>query len=343
MKTKNQMCYEVREFWLYGVCDVSPKMEEFVRQNEKNPDELIKGFMAYTKMLRHIYSNYAVFEVTKKEHKRMPSGLYEDAVDNAHNLKFTQRCLLAIMSAGILEQNGDAYFLRVDKETIKKDAKGSYLDFLGQLGFHFCYLKNGKESAKFAGCDAIEVYHDDYNAAFLAHKYAKNYCVEHKQGFDLHGSLAFADFDSIFFGRKTPIESMDDLPQPFLNCAWDKKEILTRIVKSLYYNPKLRTELVCDYAIAIWYLWVNIVKSGKGKGERRACIHVLPDYLLIHLQIPVELSKQLINKESKLPEWFRDALGKDAGIGFHVHNEEDMLFFLKIFEQVVEHLIPIPN
>ena len=320
----------VADFWLYNVCDISPKAEEFIRQNEKNCDELLMGFRCYSELLRNICKSTAVFEVSTKERKQMPSGIYTDDLDNCHNLTFTRECLLTLVRAGELQKDGNAYFLTVDKDKFKEawwysaPPKAAYFGFLQQVGFHFRFLKNGKEVAKYASCDIIELYSDNYNTAFYALKFLYDYWTEHKQvkyagdGYGYLGDcLVLADFDSILFQSKvpkraslSPVSSIDELPQSVFNCAGDRKEVLTQFMVGILSQPNLDININFDQ----WLWWMKVSHKNK-KTKGFTFVHVEPNYVWVYQSLPIEVAKQLIDMEDKLSGNLRERLKKGCTAG----------------------------
>ncbi|MCL2286673.1 MAG: hypothetical protein FWC32_09980 [Firmicutes bacterium] len=322
----------VADFWLYNVCDVSSKSEEFIRQNEKNSDELLAGLRYYSEMLRNICKSTTVFEVSTKERKQMPSGIYTDDLDNCHNLTFTRECLLILVRAGELQKDGGAYFLTIGKDKFKEawwysvPPKAAYFGFLQQVGFHFRFLKKGSEVAKYATCDTIELYSDDYNAAFYALKFLYDYWAEHKQvkyagdGYGYLGDcLVLADYDSILFQSKVPkrasltlISSIVELPQSVFNCAGDRKDVLTQLLVGIFNQPNLSVKINFD----LWLWWMKVSHKNK-KTKNFTFVHVEPNYVWVYQSLPIEVAKQLVDTDDELSGKFCDKLkmGCTAGCG----------------------------
>ncbi|MDR0913829.1 MAG: hypothetical protein LBM65_01480 [Oscillospiraceae bacterium] len=107
------------EFWRKSVCDVSPRLEAYIKQTAPDSEDLIRRLRTYSDLLREIYSQYTLFEVSKAESVMTKIGILADDLENYNTLRNTVECLMALAKSGEVVTQGSEYSLRVDKANFK--------------------------------------------------------------------------------------------------------------------------------------------------------------------------------------------------------------------------------
>jgi hypothetical protein len=88
------------EFWRKSVCDVSPRVEAYMKQTISDSEDYLRGLHAYSDLLRDIYSGYTLFEVSKAESVMTKIGILADDLENYNTLRNMAECLMALFKSG---------------------------------------------------------------------------------------------------------------------------------------------------------------------------------------------------------------------------------------------------
>ncbi len=299
------------EFWFRNVCDVSKPAEDIVCKEAPDKDALLEGMQAYSDLLREIYTNYFVFEVSTVERVMTKIGIWADDLDNYHNMTNLGKCLLDISRASELKKDGLAYCLYVDKTLFKKYFKKPptfYFNLMQQYGFYFLFYKNEKKVSNYSGSDVMEHYNENHNSLLYAMWYfSKRVAEKDSKDVVIPSATAFllADYDTLCFGSRTNKEIMYDLPQPVLNCVGDKRDMIIQLVSKFCGESKLRIDLTINtYVFPNW-----IIKFKQGK-KTISTFHVRADSIATHLPLTYEVAKQVIDRKDKFTQGVLDSISR---------------------------------
>lgn len=299
------------DFWYRNVCDISASAKDFIKKSVSDSEDLLDGLAAYAELLRSIYKNYTVFEVSKVESQMTKIGILADDLDNYHNLTNTGVCLFGLAKAGDLYKEGADYFLRINKalfRTFFKKPPTFYFDILQQYGFLYRFFKNEKEVKTLGSSDTIDLYFEGQGSGSLlyAMKFLSNY-VSDKDNKDVIiptlTAFLFADCDSLLLDINTNQKPMYTLPQTVLNCTGDKRELLSELVSRYCGESKLDIHLAINT-----YVFPNWTIKFKLKNKTISTFHAEADNLMIHLPVSYEVGKILIDKKDTLSQAVRVCL-----------------------------------
>jgi hypothetical protein len=283
-------------FCLGSVCDVSPRLESYIKQNTADSEDLLRGLRAYSELLRGIYSQYTLFEVSKAESVMTKIGRLADDLENYNTLRNMIECLMALAKSGEVVTQGAECFLRVDKASFKTQFKKppkSFFEWLEYFGFGILFYKNGNEVKSYAGSDSMEIIYEDCPPLLFAMRYVAENITDEKCKDKLSPvwkAFSFANFD-ILVG--SPETALYDLPQNVLDCAGENKVYLEQFISEFVGEGKAEINLTLQpYVFPCW----NVIFK---QGKRNLCkFAVKADCVTTFIPLSIDTAKQVVNERS---------------------------------------------
>jgi hypothetical protein len=293
------------EFWRRNVCEVSEEAAASV------PDgDMLDGMRAFSELLREIYSNYALFEVSKAESVMTKIGILADDLENYHNLTNMGKCLFELAKAGELCRNGAEYFLRVDKALFKggfKKPPAPFFKWLEHFGFYLLYFKNGGAAKSYSGCDCMELYYENHPALLRAAEYLVRGAAEYNDKaavMPFETAFLLADYDILCMGGGAN-KTVYELPQTIMNCAGDKGAFLAALAGEFCGADKLGIDFVINtYVFPNW-----TVKFRQGK-RTIVTFYVKANCITVHLPLSYDAAKRVIDEKAAFTDGVSASLSR---------------------------------
>lgn len=293
-------------FWFDNVCDLPA---ETLKKEMEISDYLVEGLDEFINLLKSMYKEYHMYEVSTAESIRTKIGIMADDLENYHNLTDTAACLYGITSVSELCTEGENSFLKVDKAIFKANFKKSvifFFDILEKYSFYFKYFKAEKEVTTYKQCDRFEVFYDNKNSLIAAIKYLAEHSPEAnvKDDYTVTKTLfMLADFKSIILKNSTKRKEMDPLRTEILKTVGKYSELWFEIVKFFRDQNELGTDISMNtYVFPNW-----TVKFTRNK--RTICTFIIRvDELHIRLPLSYSVAKDVIKSRDKLPKSVSDSL-----------------------------------
>lgn len=292
MSIKNQAT-----FWLKNVCDFRITEHNFT-------DEMIKGFNAFSTLLRYIYQDYQAFEVSTKGETITKIGIAENDLESYHNLTETVDCLYKMSALGKLNILGEETYLKIDKAIFKTKFKKSVsfvFSMLEKHGFYFVFYKNENEVKEYKQCNTFCLYYDNNNILIPSIKLLADTLAKQTSKTDLSNGLAFfmADYENIFKRAKTTPKK-----QNIIRLLGDSTPLWLSFIDNA-------NKLGLDYELTInpyvFPNWTVKILSGK----KTVCtFNIKSDSLLIRLPLSFEIAKRLILVRKTLPDSIDNCISK---------------------------------
>lgn len=287
-------------FWFRNVCDSDLKT---IKQKYNFDDSIIDGLQDFSDLLRNMYSNYHLFEVSTVESIQTKIGIMSDDLENYHNLTETTDCLYSIIKTGILQTDGVVPYLIIQKDEFKKEFKKSVLfpfEILEKYSFYFKFYKNEKEVSAYKLCNKFSVYYDGSNSLLIAVKYfVQNMTTTVvKEDYAKTDTLfCIADYDSVLLRETTLRYEICPNRLGIFKTLGTQGKLWQSIVNVLY------DELKMNYDISINpYVFPNWNFKFLNKKKTVCTFSIGVDRLSVRLPLPYFLAKELILTRDKLPD-----------------------------------------
>jgi hypothetical protein len=269
-------------------------------QTTPDSEDLLCGLHAYSDLLREIYSQYTLFEVSKAKSVMTKIGILADDLENYNTLRNMAECLMAFFKSGEMISQGAEYSLRVDKvsfKTLFKKPPKLYLEWMEHFWFSIIFYKKDSEVKAYTGSDSMEILYEDCPPLLFAMKYIAENMTDEK-GKDklspMWKAFCFADFDALCGEPET---AKYDLPQNVLCCAGDKKIYLENFISEFVGEGK--AEIILTLQPYVFPCWNVIFKQGK----RNVCkFAVKADCVTTLIPLPYEAAKQVIDESPTYTE-----------------------------------------
>lgn len=279
-------------FYYRNVCDYDNNLGNDI------PEQLIDGFSQFSKLLRTIYADWKSYETSTAESVQTKIGIMSDDLEDYHNLTYTLDCLYTMATAGEVLNNGEIYFLSVDKKIFKTLYKKSIIvpfQILEKYGFYINYFKDNNEVSDYKRCNNFHVYFENGADLIPAIKYLSDELSKYDKKVEMPKNMAFmlADYHFIFTGRlNTNLEQ-----KSILNTLGSNSELWKEIVFIMNNKCGLTADLSFNP-----YVFPNRTVTYK-LGKKTICKFIIEtDRLNVRLPLSYEAAKKLINKRETLPE-----------------------------------------
>ncbi|MDR0914150.1 MAG: hypothetical protein LBM65_03165 [Oscillospiraceae bacterium] len=283
-------------FWRKSVCDISLRLEAHIKQTTPDSEDLLRGLRTYSNLLKDIYSQYTLFEVSKAESVMTKIGVLADDLENYNTLRNMTECLMVLFKSGEVITQGAEYSLRVDKasfETQFKKPPKPYFEWLEHFGFGILFYKNSNEVKAYAGSDSIEILYEDCPPLLYAVRYVAENITDEKGKDKLSPvwkAFSFADFEALYGSPET---ALYDLPQNVLNCAGKSKVYLEQFISTFVGEGKAEINLTLQpYVFPCW----NVIFK---QGKRNLCkFAVKADCVTTFIPLSYEAAKLVVDESA---------------------------------------------
>lgn len=291
------------EFWRRSVNEFNDKDGKFAGFED--------GFVEFSNLLKTIYENYKIFEVsTAGQAKTKYGGITAEDLDNYHNLTNTLDCLFYLSRLGILKKDGNVNFLEISKKEFSANFKGSAtlpLAMLEKKRFYFSFQKSGKETSSYKTCDTLNLFYDNNVNLIPAMSYFAKATLETSMKEDYQQTrflFYVADFDSVLFGQSTKQTDINPLKQNILNVAGNKQTLLANLVNVLQKTCEGVKSYIQPYVIPKWQ--ISFYKNKKIV----LSLTLRPDRVIIELHLTFEGAKRVIQTRKNYPQSIHDAIDR---------------------------------
>lgn len=212
-------------FFKLNVCDF-PEELSHSQIKHKEPEQVIEGLKELEELFKEIFSAVEVFD------KGEP-------LESLHNVSNTLMFLYSAGYVGELYQQGNKWFLNIDKKELKRHYKLSMnrpAEILSLFGFYYEYYKNGKETESLNKCSEFNMFCDNYDNVLLALSYIMKEALLNVTADDyarMQGIFYKLDYRSMFLNESTKREDVSPLRADILNTACSKKDYLKSLVETI--------------------------------------------------------------------------------------------------------------
>ena len=237
-------------------------------------------------------------------------------MESLHNVCNTIMFLYSAGYVGDLCQEGNNYFLNIDKKEFKSQ-----------------YYKDGKETKSLNRCSTFYLFCDSYHNIFLALSYImKNgfLNVTAKDYARMQGIFYKLDYRSIFLKESTKREDISPLRMDILNTACSRKAYLKSLVQSILERfPLCARPKFHEYYTPHWILQFYTKQTNKFVFN----INVPADTICLEIRLSTETVEKLAEKMEVINGQLEARL-----LTLYVTSEEDIKSALMLLEMEQEVL-----
>lgn len=302
------------QFFKLNVCDF-PEELSCSDIRHKEPEKVIEGLRDLNELFIRIFSAVEVFD------KGEP-------LESLHNVSNTLMFLYSAGCVGELCQEGNKWFLRIDKKELKSHYKLSMnkpAENLLQFGFYYEWYKNGKETESLNKCSVFHFFCDDYDNILLGLSYIMKNAILNVTANDyarMQGIFYKLDYRSMLLKESIKREDISPLRYDILNTACSKKEYLKSLVENimerypLYAKPKFH-----EYYTPHWILQFFTRKSNKFLFN----VNVPADIVCLEIRLSSETVENLAKRREMIKGQLKKELERLGCISCNNHcNQENI-------------------
>ncbi len=301
-------------FFQLNVCDF-PEELTCGQIDHQEPKLVLEGLKELDELFHEVYSSVQLFD----------NG---DPLESLHNVCNTIMFLYSAGYVGDLCQEGNNYFLNIDKKEFKSHYKLSMnkpADNLSRFGFYYEYYKDGKETKSLNRCSTFYLFCDSYHNIFLALSYImKNgfLNVTAKDYARMQGIFYKLDYRSIFLNESTKREDISPLRMDILNTACSRKAYLKSLVQSILERfPLCARPKFHEYYTPHWILQFYTKQTNKFVFN----INVPADTICLEIRLSTETVEKLAEKMEVINGQLEQELKRFGCIGCNNHCEQENL------------------
>lgn len=288
-------------FWRRNVQDYVDSEGEYAMFSE--------GFAAFSGLLRRMYDEHAVFEVSTAEPVPTKIGIAANDLEDYHNLTDALDFLYHAAASGTAVEEGAASCLRVPKADFKRAFKGSAtlpMAMLERFDFYFRYEKGGRETAAYKACDTFALYHDGGASLPAALKCFVDRlpAATAKEDYLPTKNLFYvADYGSALWRESTKQQDIDPLREGILRTAGSQAALWQAVAGAMGERFGLTARAsINPYVFPHWD--VRFLR-----GKKTVCtFEVHPDRLKLRLPLSCPAAKAAILRRHALPASIRTAI-----------------------------------